>query len=107
MTTRHTATSPDEGVTMNRDTQRNDSSMTPDETSAWLLSRLEVLESRIAHQEHWLDTLDEAVAAQEKRLMQLERINGVMQQKLRDQQQALQEIDMAAPSPQDEVPPHY
>ncbi|EWH03463.1 SlyX family protein [Halomonas sp. BC04] len=81
--------------------------MSPDQTSAWLLSRLETLESRIAHQEHWLDTLDEAVAAQEKRLTHLERINSVMQQKLRDQQQALLDVDMASPRPEDEVPPHY
>lgn len=107
MTIRQMATSPDEGVKMNKDTQRDDSSMSPDQTSAWLSSRLEALESRIAYQEHWLDTLDEAVAAQEKRLTQLERINGVMQQKLRDQQQALQDVDLASPRPEDEVPPHY
>ncbi|QOR40737.1 SlyX family protein [Billgrantia diversa] len=72
-----------------------------------LASRLEALESRIAYQEHWLDTLDEAVASQERRLAQLERINSLMQEKLRDQQRALQDSEMAAPSPQDEVPPHY
>ncbi|WP_290799012.1 SlyX family protein, partial [Halomonas sp.] len=32
-----------------------------------LAERLEALESRIAYQEHWLDTLDEAVATQERR----------------------------------------
>nr|WP_245904524.1 SlyX family protein [Halomonas lactosivorans] len=72
-----------------------------------LASRLEALESRIAYQEHWLDTLDAAVAAQERRLAQLERINALMQEKLRDQQRALQDSEMAAPSAQDEVPPHY
>ncbi|MGR4069936.1 SlyX family protein [Halomonas sp. DX6] len=72
-----------------------------------LATRLEALESRIAYQEHWLDTLDEAVASQERRLAQLERINALMQEKLRDQQRALQDSEMAAPSPQDEVPPHY
>lgn len=70
-------------------------------------ARLEALESRIAYQEHWLDTLDEAVATQERRLARLERINDLMQQKLRDQQQALQEGDAAQPRPEDELPPHY
>ncbi|WP_422666857.1 SlyX family protein [Billgrantia desiderata] len=104
MTTRPEASSTDEGVTMNSDTQRDDSSMSPENA---LAARLEALESRIAYQEHWLDTLDQAVAGQERRLAQLERINALMQEKLRDQQQALQEVEMAAPSPQDEVPPHY
>nr|WP_231489671.1 SlyX family protein [Halomonas saliphila] len=72
-----------------------------------LAARLETLESRIAHQEHWLDTLDEAVASQERRLAQLERINALMQEKLRDQQQALQEAEMSTPRPEDELPPHY
>nr|WP_298250938.1 SlyX family protein [uncultured Halomonas sp.] len=69
--------------------------------------RLTALESRIAYQEHWLDTLDQAVAAQEARLTQLERINVLMQRKIREQQQALQEGDAAAPSAEDELPPHY
>ncbi|WP_197567512.1 SlyX family protein [Billgrantia diversa] len=104
MTTRHDAPSTNEGATMNSDTQRDDSNMS---LSQALASRLEALESRIAYQEHWLDTLDEAVASQERRLAQLERINSLMQEKLRDQQRALQDSEMAAPSPQDEVPPHY
>ncbi|MFW3614609.1 SlyX family protein [Billgrantia antri] len=104
MTTRPEALSPNEGVTMNSDTQRDDSSMS---LSRVLATRLEALESRIAYQEHWLDTLDQAVANQERRLAQLERINTLMQEKLRDQQRALQNSEMAAPSPQDEVPPHY
>ncbi|WP_290910621.1 SlyX family protein [Halomonas sp.] len=77
------------------------------QASGALAERLEALESRIAYQEHWLDTLDEAVAAQERRLTRLERINDLMQEKLRDQQRALQESDAAAPGPADEVPPHY
>ncbi|MFO8047072.1 MAG: SlyX family protein [Halomonas sp.] len=77
------------------------------QTSDALAERLEALESRIAYQEHWLDTLDEAVATQERRLTRLERINDLMQEKLRDQQRSLQEGDAAAPGPGDEVPPHY
>ncbi len=80
MTTRHRGPSTNEGVTMNSDTQREDSSMSPE---ASLATRLDALESRIAYQEHWLDTLDEAVAGQERRLAQLERINALMQEKLR------------------------
>ncbi|MCG6658324.1 SlyX family protein [Halomonas campisalis] len=75
----------------------------PDE----LARRLDALESRVAYQEHWLDTLDEAVATQERRLAQLERINELMQHKLREQHQALQEVEATAPRPGDEVPPHY
>lgn len=104
MTTRPKAPSTNEGVTINGDTQRDDSNMSPERA---LAARIEVLESRVAYQEHWLDTLDEAVANQERRLAKLERINALMQQKLRDQQQALQEAEMTAPRPQDEVPPHY
>ncbi|WP_290788709.1 SlyX family protein [Halomonas sp.] len=92
---------------MNDDTQRKDSSMSLHRASGDLAERLEALESRIAYQEHWLDTLDEAVATQERRLTRLERINDLMQEKLRDQQRALQEGDAAAPGPGDEVPPHY
>ena len=72
-----------------------------------LNERLKALESRIAYQEHWLDTLDQAVAAQETRLAKLERINALMQQKIREQQRALQEGDAAQPRPEDELPPHY
>ncbi len=93
-----------EGVTMNSDTQRDDSSMSIEHA---LATRMEALESRIAYQEHWLDTLDEAVASQERRLAQLERINTLMQEKLRDQQRVLQETETEAPRPQDELPPHY
>lgn len=92
---------------MNGDTQRHDSNMGADQASHDLMARLEALESRIAYQEHWLDTLDQAVAAQERRLATLERINDLMQEKIREQQRALQEGDATAPGPMDEVPPHY
>ncbi|PRY70838.1 SlyX protein [Halomonas ventosae] len=92
---------------MNGDTQREDSTMSTDTTPVELARRLEALESRIAYQEHWLDTLDAAVAGQEQRLSQLERLNALMTERLRDQQRALQENDTATPGPGDEVPPHY
>lgn len=92
---------------MNGNTQQRDSTMSTDSTPAELARRLEALESRIAYQEHWLDILDVAVANQEKRLSHLERLNVLMQERLRDQQRALQENDTATPGPEDEVPPHY
>ena len=81
--------------------------MSTDATPAELARRLEALESRIAYQEHWLDTLDEAVAGQEQRLSRLERLNALMQEKIRDQQRALQAGDTPIPGAADEVPPHY
>ncbi|WP_245682174.1 SlyX family protein [Billgrantia gudaonensis] len=92
---------------MNGDRQRDDSSTSHEPSPARLATRLDDLESRIAYQEHWLDTLDQAVATQERRLVQLERLNALMQQKLREQQRALQETDTTTPRPEDEVPPHY
>ncbi|MDI5986299.1 SlyX family protein [Halomonas sp. M4R5S39] len=92
---------------MNGDTQRENSITGGERAPADLARRLDALESRIAYQEHWLDTLDEAVTVQEKRLSQLERINALMQEKLRDQQRALQDADAETPRPGDEVPPHY
>jgi SlyX protein len=98
---------PTEGVRMNDDTQREDSSMGDQSPPLDLAGRLEALESRIAFQEDWLETLDQAIAAQESRLARLERINALIQEKLRDQQRALQENDGAASHPADERPPHY
>lgn len=71
------------------------------------LARLEGLESRIAYQEHWLDTLDQAVAAQETRLAGLERMSELMQAKLRQQQRALYDSQGDQASFEDERPPHY
>ena len=92
---------------MNGNTQRNDSSMANDDTLVHLERRLEAMESRLAYQEHWLDTLDRAVAGQEQRLTQLERLGELMQRRLRDQQQALQGLDDDDYRLEDEVPPHY
>jgi SlyX protein len=86
---------------MNDDTQREDST-----TALEMARRLEAIENRIAFQEHWLDTLDAAVAGQEQRLSHLERLNTLMKERLRDQQRALQDNDTTTPGPADEVPPH-
>lgn len=95
---------------MNGNTQRSDSSMSDNDTLARLEQRFEALESRLAYQEHWLDTLDRAVVEKERRLAQLERISELMQRRLREQQQALQGqegADGGEYRPEDEVPPHY
>lgn len=69
-----------------------------------LAQRLESLESRIAHQEHWLDTLDQAVVQQERRLEKLEQLR----ERLREQHQALQASEpQGGQRPEDELPPHY
>ncbi|MBT2773503.1 SlyX family protein [Halomonas sp. ISL-60] len=73
-----------------------------------LAQRLESLESRSAHQEHWLDTLDQAVAQQERRLEKLEQLSGLMRERLREQHQALQSNEpQGGQRPEDDVPPHY
>ncbi|MCP1365153.1 SlyX family protein, partial [Halomonas sp. BBD48] len=63
--------------------------MPNDNTLDRLEKRLEALESRLAYQEHWLDTLDRAVAGQERRLTQLERLSELLQLRLREQHQLL------------------
>ncbi len=67
--------------------------MTYELSPAELAQRLEYLESRLAHQEHWLDTLDQAVFQQERRLEKLEQLSGLMRERLREQHQALQASD--------------
>lgn len=82
--------------------------MTDDLSPAELVQRLESLESRLAHQEHWLDTLDQAVVQQERRLEKLEQLSGLMRERLREQHQALQASDPQSDQrPGDDVPPHY
>lgn len=73
-----------------------------------LAQRLESLESRLAHQEHWLDTLDQAVIQQERRLEKLEQLSGLMRERLREQHQALQTSEpQGGQRPEDDLPPHY
>ncbi|GHB06779.1 SlyX family protein [Modicisalibacter luteus] len=96
---------------MNGNTQRSDSTMTNDNTLDRLEKRLEALESRLAYQEHWLDTLDQAVAGQERRLTQLERLSELLQLRIREQHQLLQ-TQSGGPGEEDyrledEIPPHY
>nr|WP_299243907.1 SlyX family protein [uncultured Halomonas sp.] len=83
--------------------------MTDETTLARLERRFEALESRITHQEYWLDTLDQAVSAQEQRLARLERLSDLMQTHLRNQHQWLKSMDPEESdySGQQEKPPHY
>lgn len=82
--------------------------MTHELTPAELTQRLESLESRLAYQEHWLDTLDQAVVQQERRLEKLEQLSGLMRERLREQHQALQDSEpQGGRRPEDELPPHY
>ncbi|MGQ7246749.1 SlyX family protein [Halomonas sp. V046] len=59
----------------------------------------------MAYQEHWLDTLDQAIAQQERRLMKLERLGELMQTRLKDMQASTGQG--MTPGPDDELPPHY
>ncbi len=89
---------------MNGDTPSKDSSMTEDATR----DRLDALESRLAYQEDWLDTLDQALAAQDRRVAQLERTNDMLRERLRNLRQSVDHMsDDDAPTPSDEIPPHY
>ncbi|MBZ5487028.1 SlyX family protein [Halomonas aquamarina] len=82
--------------------------MTQDFSPAELTQHLEALESRLAYQEHWLDTLDQAVVQQERRLEKLEQLSALMRERLREQHQALQDnASQGAGRPEDDVPPHY
>lgn len=82
--------------------------MTETLSPAELYQRIETLETRLAFQEDWLDTLDHAVTDQARRLDKLEQISALMRQRLREQQHALQtDNDTAAPRPEDDIPPHY
>ncbi|MBH8579591.1 SlyX family protein [Bisbaumannia pacifica] len=92
---------------MHDETDPSDSSTPNPAPLARLEARLEALESRIAYQEHWLETLDGAVADKERRLDQLERLSQLMQARLREQHRAFQEQEGGGYSPEDEVPPHY
>ncbi|XGA80898.1 SlyX family protein [Halomonas sp. CH40] len=82
--------------------------MTETLSPAELYQRIETLETRLAFQEDWLDTLDHTVAQQAQRLDKLERISDLMRQRLREQQQSQQtDNETAASRPEDEIPPHY
>ena len=64
--------------------------------------RLIDLETRIAHQDHALNELNDVVTAQQARLMDLERLCKSLVQRIADMSEAAQ-----SGSAEDERPPHY
>ncbi|GAA3911150.1 SlyX family protein [Halomonas cibimaris] len=74
---------------------------------AALQARLDDLEARLAFQEDWLDTLDQAVITQQRRLEALESISALMQKRLREQQITADTAAAQAGNAEDEAPPHY
>lgn len=79
--------------------------MAQDALPASLLKRIEALESRLAFQEDWLETLDRTIIEQGRQIERLERVNAAMQQRLRDQGDTLNRLTPM--SLEDERPPHY
>ena len=64
------------------------------------IEKINELETKIAFQEELLQKLDDALAGQQKQLLEMEhRIRLMMEQ--------IQRIESAASDPDDEKPPHY
>ncbi|MFI0474333.1 SlyX family protein [Halomonas sp. HMF6819] len=82
--------------------------MTNELSPAELGRRLDALESKLAYQEHWLDTLDQTVASQARQMEKLERMNALMRDRLREQHHTQSDhADGGAYRLEDDVPPHY
>ena len=72
-----------------------------------LEARLDALESRVAFQDDWLETLDRLVREQASELEKLTRLNQLMRERLSEQRQAIDDLGGDTPRPEDELPPHY
>ncbi|OLO06014.1 MULTISPECIES: SlyX family protein [Salinicola] len=72
-----------------------------------LEARLDALESRVAFQDDWLETLDRLITEQAGELERLTRVNTLMRERLSEQRQAIDELGGEMPRPEDELPPHY
>lgn len=76
-------------------------------------ARMEALESRLTHQEDWLETLDRTLITQQRQIEMLERQNALLAQQLRalrDQHSHSQDdaaFGAEDISPQNDLPPHY
>ncbi|TVU68334.1 MULTISPECIES: SlyX family protein [Cobetia] len=85
--------------------------MMPTSLDPELETRLEALESRLAHQDDWLDTLDRTVITQQRQIESLERLNALMATQLRSLREPVNEgvqRESEDHTPlQDELPPHY
>ncbi|ANF59500.1 SlyX family protein [Halotalea alkalilenta] len=69
-------------------------------------ARLEALETRLAFQEDWLETLDTRLIEQGRTLERLERINVLLQERLRQQSEGLDQGEREWRL-EDDRPPHY
>lgn len=92
---------------MKDDTQRRKSTTvaTPPRTTPE--ARLDELESRLAFQDDWLETLDRLVREQASELERLTRVNTLMRERLSEQRQAIDDLGGDMPTMEDELPPHY
>lgn len=80
--------------------------MAQDALPASFLEQIEALETRLAFQEDWLESLDRTVIEQGRQIERLERMNTLLQQRLREQGDAQNRFS-SQPSLEDERPPHY
>lgn len=80
--------------------------MAQDALPASFLEQIEALETRLAFQEDWLESLDRTVIEQGRQIERLERMNALLQQRLREQGDSQNRFS-SPPSLEDERPPHY
>ncbi|WP_414500918.1 MULTISPECIES: SlyX family protein [unclassified Zymobacter] len=80
--------------------------MAQDALPASFLEQIEALETRLAFQEDWLESLDRTVIEQGRQIERLERMNALLQQRLREQGETQNRFS-PMPSLEDERPPHY
>jgi len=92
---------------MKDDTQPWKSSTGDSSSRTTTEARLETLESRLAFQDDWLETLDRLVREQATELERLTRVNTLLRTRLSEQRQAIDELGGEMPQPEDELPPHY
>ncbi|WP_245392614.1 SlyX family protein [Salinicola halimionae] len=85
--------------------QKSNTVDTPSRTA--MEDRIDALESRLAFQDDWLETLDRLVREQSAELERLTRVNTLMRTRLSEQRQAIDELGGEMPQPEDELPPHY
>ncbi|MDF3920543.1 SlyX family protein [Salinicola salarius] len=92
---------------MKDDTQPWKSNTVEPTSRTSLEARLDTLESRVAFQDDWLETLDRLVREQANELEKLTRLNQLMRERLSEQRQAIDDLGGDVPRPEDELPPHY
>ncbi|WP_189444394.1 SlyX family protein [Salinicola rhizosphaerae] len=70
-------------------------------------SRLEAVESRLAFQEDWLETLDQLLRDQAGEGERTRQLIALLRERLVEQRQAIDDLGGDTPSAEDERPPHY